>query len=117
VAQLAVQSELVPNRQSRGPRPPWGRLLMTVMGAFVGLSSTWIACGVATPGDFFASGSSWLIITLGVAAIGIARVASRIRSTVGVMGLTTITLCCAIFWMAAPDGWWASEPPHGSSVD
>jgi hypothetical protein len=90
---------------------------MTFMGAFVGLTSAWIAWALATPGDFFASGSSWLLITLVAAAIGGARVTSRIRSSVGVVGLAAITLCCVAFWIAAPDGWWASEPPPATSVD
>ena len=86
-------------------------MLMAAMGAFLGFTAAWFAWAIATPGDFFASGSPWLSLTLGAAAVSGGTVDWRVRSKAGVIGFIAITLCCAAFWIAAPDGWWASPPP------
>ena len=86
-------------------------LLLALTGAFVGVTSAWILWGLLSPGDFFASGTPWLVVTLGVAAISVGTMAVRVRSKFGLRALVAITICCAAFWGLARNGWWASSPP------
>jgi NAD/NADP transhydrogenase beta subunit len=81
------------------------------MGAFIGVTGTWVLWALATPGDFLASGSPLLMVSLVVAALIGARIAYRVRSTRGLVAVLALTIGCAVFWVIGDSGWWAAGPP------
>lgn len=106
-----MEHEASPAQRERGTLSPWTALLLALTGTFIGITVAWIAWGLFTPGDFFAFGNPWLVITLGIAAISTARLSMRVRSRGGWVALAAVALCCAVFWGVVKDGWWASSPP------
>ncbi|HEV3191562.1 MAG TPA: hypothetical protein VGY54_13730 [Polyangiaceae bacterium] len=83
-----------------------------MMGAFASATIGWIAWGIMTPGDNFAKGSSWVEVTLLVMAFlgGYAAFKNGSRPVRIVTSLATGG--SGLFWLGAPDAWWAKPPPR-----
>ena len=96
------------------------RLLLLRTGAVTGATLGWVAWGVMTPGDAFGAGG--LLVGGTVLALGLlgGYVAFKGRSRGVRIGTIATSGLCAMFWLAAPEGWWAKPPPpragSGSAV-
>jgi hypothetical protein len=93
------------------PRAMSVRLILPVAGALTAASLTWLIWALTTPGDYFAGGNPALWFTLVAAALGGGYVATRLRSRWGAAAVLFAAAFCILFWVVAPDGWWASPPP------
>jgi uncharacterized membrane protein len=71
----------------------------------------WILWGLLTPGDFFGNGSPLIYVTAVAAAVAGFIVGFRIKSKAGRKILIFLGIGCLIFWLFAPNGWWAVPPP------
>jgi hypothetical protein len=69
------------------------------------------AWGIATPGDYFANGSSLVDLSvIAAAAVGLLvgrAVTGRLRIVVLAIGVASLSL-----WIALPAGWWVKSPPN-----
>lgn len=86
------------------------------LGGFAGLTMSWIVCGLATGGDFFGQGSAagpfMLVAALGAGGyLGLKARRRWLRVLLAALGAGSI-----VFWVAAPNGWWALPPPSPSEV-
>lgn len=86
-------------------------LLMAAVGAFDAVTLCWIVWGLLTPGDFFAHGNPFVLVTLPAALIAGAWLGSKARTRARRISLSAVGILCAVFWLFAPNGWWASGPP------
>ena len=89
------------------------RVLTSVGGAFAGFTLCWVGWGRATPGDLFANGSPLLAPTL-VGSLLISGVLGAFaHGRKGAIGIALLTAAAILFWVFAPDGWWAHplRPP------
>jgi hypothetical protein len=85
------------------------RVLTAIASAFCMMTLCWIGWALATPGDFFANGSSWMLpseigagivgLVLGWWAIGLWRFIAAVCSAAGIL-----------YWVLIPTGWWAHPP-------
>ncbi len=80
--------------------------------ALTACTGVWILWGLATRGDYFASGNPLVLVSLVVAGIlglvaGYRRRSPRYRGIV--LGIAVFAL---LFWVVVPAGWWAHGPPH-----
>lgn len=86
------------------------RLLGAMLSAVCLFTAAWVVWGFATPGDYFANGSSLLLPTLVLAtAVGLIagfRASGRVRTVFLVAAVVS-----ACFWIFIPAGWWATPPP------
>ena len=86
--------------------------MFALTGAFVGVTLAWILFGLFTPGDFFAGGRVIVgPVVLGAGGLG-SWLGARAGSTAPRVTIVVLALLCILFWVAAPDGWWASRPPR-----
>ncbi len=86
-------------------------------GAFAGATVGWITCGLLTSGDLFASGKGALALFVVVAAlVGGAYLGVKARSKRRQLALFVTAAVCLVFWVAAPNGWWALPPPKATEV-
>jgi hypothetical protein len=84
-------------------------------GLLVFSTINWLLWGLATPGDYFANGSTWLIgSSFLFGAFGL-FVGARIRQRKGKTLLLVCAAACLLFWGLARNGWWAHPPPSGKS--
>lgn len=83
---------------------------LSVMGAFVGATLCWILWCVFETGDF-AGGSVSPLVIAAAGALIYGVLGLKTRSRTGSIVLATVTVLCVVFWIAAPDGWWAIRPP------
>ena len=88
------------------------RAFWWALGTFVGGTLCWVVWGALTPGDYFGNGSLWVLPSLVTAGAAGGYVGSRTRSrgrglriTLSVFGALFL-----LFWIRAPDGWWAKPP-------
>ena len=89
------------------------RILTSLAGAFSGFTLCWVGWGRATPGDFFANGSSLLAPTLvGSLLVGGTLGAFGYRRK-GAIVVALLAATALMFWVFVPDGWWAHplRPP------
>lgn len=86
-------------------------LLMAALGAFDAATLCWIVWSVLTPGDFFASDSPLMFVTLPAALITGAWLGTKAHTRARRIGLSAIGVLCAVFWIFAPRGWSVSPPP------
>lgn len=87
------------------------RFVFATLGLFVFSTINWLLWGLATPGDYFANGSSLLMVSAFlVGAFGV-YVGARIRSKRQRILMMVGTLACLLFWGLARSGWWAHPPP------
>lgn len=80
--------------------------------ALTACTVAWIAWGLATPGDYFANGNPLSYVSVVLAGAlglfaGYRRRSPRYRGIV-----LAAALFALLFWLTAPDGWWAHGPPH-----
>jgi len=85
------------------------RVLTAIASAFCLMTLCWIGWAFATPGDFFANGSSWLLpseigagivgLVLGWWTLGRWRFIAAACSAAGIL-----------YWVLVPTGWWAHPP-------
>jgi hypothetical protein len=80
------------------------------MGAFIGATLCWILWCVFEAGDF-AGGSAAPFAIAAPGALICGVLGLKTRSKLGGIVLATVTISCVVFWIAAPDGWWAIRPP------
>ena len=85
------------------------RLLSSLLCAFLLYTIAWVACGLLTPGDYFANGSGFAEVSLMLAVvIGlIAGFRASPRWRIVIFAGSIASLC---FWIFVPDGWWAHGP-------
>jgi hypothetical protein len=93
------------------------RAFWSLCGVFTGATACWIVSGVATPGDYFGNGSPWLWLALFACGAAGGYAAFKARSKRFRVALSVAALACAIFWLAAPEGWWAKPPPAHTRED
>jgi hypothetical protein len=89
------------------------RGLFSLMGAFAGATLCWIGWGIMTPGDCLgcgAMGGSLVNVTMLTFAVFGGFSAFKGRSGPARIAVTATTAICCVFWLAAPDGWWAKAP-------
>ena len=79
-------------------------------GAFCFFTLAWIAWGFATPGDLFANGSTFLELSLIVAA-GVGLLAGHKLPQKLHIILLVASLFALWYWLFVPEGWWAHPPP------
>jgi hypothetical protein len=88
---------------------------LALTGGFTGATLGWIVWGIMTPGDAFANGSSFVEATvLALGALG-GYAAFKARSRWARISTALVSVLCAAFWVAVPDGWWAKPPPPRAS--
>jgi hypothetical protein len=83
------------------------RVVMGILLAFVLVTAAWVGWALATPGDYFANGSSWLFPSVGAAClVGLAAgwAAARGLARLLIVLLSLASLC---YWVFAPSGWWS----------
>jgi hypothetical protein len=93
-------------------RPP---VAPALIGAFCVFTLAWIAWGLTTPGDFFANGNPACMPTLAAAVVvglALGHYAGRRRSLR--WGMVAVAILFVVFWVFAPEGWWAKGPPHAA---
>jgi hypothetical protein len=86
------------------------------MAAFTAATACWIVLCLVTSGDFFARGSSLAFLAIVVTGLGGFYFGFRSRSRSLRVVLAVATLACVVFWIAAPNGWWAMPPPTPAEV-
>ncbi|HET9957989.1 MAG TPA: hypothetical protein VFQ61_26005 [Polyangiaceae bacterium] len=88
------------------------RLWCGLLAGFAAGTLAWITVGLLTPGDFFANGNVAVALAPGAFAVGAAWMGYR-RAKRGLAGwLLALAGVAALFWIFAPNGWWASPPPR-----
>jgi hypothetical protein len=87
------------------------RAFWSVCGGCVAATACWMVWGLATPGDYFASGSPWLWFSLLASGATGGYAAFKARSKRFRVALLLLGLACAIFWLAVRNGWWVKSPP------
>ena len=102
---MSGAEELAPANQ-----PRLGRVLRAFLGAFAGSTGGWIVSALFVPGDSF-DWSPGAIACVGCAGLlgAYAGFQVRARWQYGLMGV--LVALSAVFWVLAPSGWWASQPP------
>ena len=82
------------------------------LGVISGVTFCWILWGVLTPGDSFGGGAvPFLVGTLAVAGSTGAYAAAKSSSRLARAFWVAATIMSALYWLAAPSGWWATPPP------
>jgi hypothetical protein len=90
------------------------RAFWSVCGGCVAATACWMVWGLATPGDYFASGSPWLWFSLLASGATGGYAAFKARSKRFRVALLLLGLACAIFWLAVRNGWWVKSPPSAA---
>jgi hypothetical protein len=85
------------------------RVVLGLLLAFVLATAAWVGWALATPGDYFANGSSWLFPSIGVAClVGLAAgFPARGLARLLIVLLSVASLC---YWIFVPSGWWSHGP-------
>jgi hypothetical protein len=87
------------------------QVIFATMGLFVFSTLNWLVWGLATPGDYFANGSTLLMVTsLLLGGLGV-FVGARLRGRKWKILMLVGTVTCLLFWGLASNGWWAHPPP------
>jgi hypothetical protein len=86
-------------------------IVRSAAGTFTGGTASWIVMGLLVSGDSWVSPLSAVVVLVAAAAGGI--LATRLRTRGAAIALGVAVIGCAVFWLAAPRGWWAVAPPPG----
>lgn len=84
-------------------------------GFFVG-TACWIGLALSSAGDFFATGHPLPLLVIVVGATGGAIGGYRTRSRSVRRLVAVAAVACGVFWVVAPNGWWALPPPTPTEV-
>ena len=81
-----------------------------LIGAYVFFTGCWIVWGFLTPADYFPY-SDYFTPSLFLAIAAGALAGIMIKSKAMLYTLLALALAATLFWIFAPDGWWAKPPP------
>ena len=92
-------------------RGRWLRVGRAVVGAFSGATIASVAVAMFTSGDFLSVTDPRRLAPIALALAAGAYLAQRARTRRAQIALCVVAALCALYWVAAPSGWWASPPP------
>jgi hypothetical protein len=93
--------------------PPLGtRLACVALAVVPTVTVTWIAIGLSNTGDAFPQGRAAAMMPLLLVLPPLAAWAGWKQASMRLVAvLAILSVLAAAFWIAVPNGWWASGPP------
>ena len=99
---------LTPTNEHRGKR-----LFRALLGLFAGVTVGWIVSAAFIAGDSVAIAEPRAIFWVGLGALLGAFAGFHVRAHWQHVLMVILVALSAAFWVFAPSGWWATEPPAG----
>ena len=88
-----------------------GRVLAALLAAFAGLTAGSIVSALLVPGDFFDLFQPGVIVCVGVGSLLGAYAGFHVRARWQEVLIAVMVGLSILYWVAAPNGWWATRPP------